>query len=108
MSTTVPTADDVQALHQFIQDRNDEEWKHASAADDLPEAHFDTIRRLHNSNKLALAGTTAYLLDTLRRGENEQASRVWDYLTSCGEQWQEHPDWKSAWSNPSRAALRNP
>ncbi|WP_329028300.1 hypothetical protein [Streptomyces sp. NBC_00690] len=108
MTTALPTTDDVQALHQFIQDRTEEEWKHASAAEDLPDSHFDTIRRLSNSNKLALTGTTAYLLDTLKRGDNEQAARVWDYLTSCGEQWQEHSAWKTAWANPARAALRHP
>ncbi|MER5556368.1 hypothetical protein ABT001_32725 [Streptomyces sp. NPDC002793] len=108
MATTLPTADDVQELHQFIQDRNEEEWQHARAAEDLPDAHFDSIRRLSNSNKLALAGTTAYLLATLSQGQTEQAARVWDYLTSCGEQWQEHPNWNNTWANPARSALRQP
>jgi hypothetical protein len=95
MPATLPTADDVQALHQFIQDRNEDEWQHASAAADLPEAHFDSIRRLSHSNKLALTGTAGYLLAALAQGQNEQTARLWDYLTSCGEQWQDHPSWRS-------------
>jgi hypothetical protein len=108
MATALPTADDVQALHQFMQDRNEDEWQHASAAEDLPDTHFDAIRRLTNCNRLTLAGTTAYLLAALSQGQHEQAARLWDYLTSCGEQWQAHPGWKSAWANPARSAMRHP
>lgn len=106
MPITLPTAEDAQALHKFIQDRNEDEWQQALADDDLSEARLDSIRRLSNTTKLALAGTAAYLLATLTQGQNEQAGRLWDHLTSCGEEWQDHPDWRPTWANPARAALK--
>lgn len=104
-AAALPTADQARALHQFIQDRNEEEWQQALAAEDLPEAHFETVRRLTNSHRLALAGTVAYLLAALGEGQNGQAAALWDNLTACGEQWQDHPQWRPAWRNPARAAL---
>lgn len=106
MSTSLPTADQAQALHKFIQDRTEEEWQRARADDDLPLTALEGIRRLANSNKLAVGGTTAYLLACLAQRQYDQATRLWDYLTSCGEEWQDHPDWKREWANPARAALR--
>ncbi|WP_331733911.1 hypothetical protein OG345_40755 (plasmid) [Streptomyces sp. NBC_01220] len=106
MSVTVPSADQAQALYNFALDRSREEWEQALADDGLAEKHLDSVRRLANSNKTALAGTTAYLLACLSQGENAQAARLWDVLTDCGEQWQEHPGWKAEWANPARAALR--
>ncbi|MEU2426880.1 hypothetical protein ABZ619_38710 [Streptomyces sp. NPDC007851] len=108
MNVTTPTAERVQALHRFIQDRNEEAWQRALSADDLSADHLDAFRRVNNSNKLALAGTTAYLLHELSRwGEaSPQALRLWDHLTQCGEEWQDHPGWKPEWANPARAALR--
>ncbi|MFI5814871.1 hypothetical protein ACIA7S_28430 [Streptomyces sp. NPDC051643] len=109
MSTTKPTAEQVLELHQFIQDRTEEEWQTALADENLSDSFLEAIRRLSNSNKQALSGTTAYLISEIREwgGGSAQATRLWDSLTTCGEQWQEHPDWRATeWENPARAALR--
>lgn len=103
MPITVPTAEEAQELHTFLQHRNDEEWARSLDDLDLSEEATERIRRVSNSNKLALAGTTAYLLDLLKRQEIAQAGRVWDYLTGCGEQWHDHPRWKPEWANAAQA-----
>lgn len=105
MPITVPNADDVQALHSFIQARNEEEWEAIRSDPASSDEAVERFRRVSNSNKLALAGSTAYLLHLLKDQQLAQAERVWETLTTCGEQWQDHPDWNAAWTNPARARL---
>ncbi|MEV0641495.1 hypothetical protein AB0I77_42545 [Streptomyces sp. NPDC050619] len=101
MAVTVPTADDVQALYAFILERADEE--HAATMDGDAIARFC---RISNSNKLAVTGTTAYVLDLLKQGDIEQAALAWDHLTAAGEEWREHPDYLARWETPKRAEIR--
>lgn len=105
MRTIVPTAEEAQALHQFIQDRNEDDWQQTLADDTLSAERLDSVRRLSNTAKLSLAGTAAYLLVTLTQGQTEQAARLWDNLTACGEEWQDHVEWRPSWANPARASL---
>lgn len=105
MPITTPTTEQAQALYRFIQARNEEAWQNALAADDLPEAHFEAIRRIANSHKVAIIGTTSALLVSIDRDEPRQAATLWNRLTSCGQEWQDHPDWRPEWANPERAAL---
>ena len=105
MAITVPTVDQAKYLHQFIQDRNEDEWRQAMADDGLSEARLDTVRRLSNCTKLAVASNAAALLIALRDGARGPIETYWQNLTSCGEQWQEHPDWNHDWANPARMAL---
>jgi len=105
-TATLPTTAQVHALHKFIQERNEDEWKGALADYNLSDTWVESVRRLSNSTRLAVAGTTAYLIACLVQEQHAQAAHAWDYLTGCGEQWQEHPDWKAEWANPARAALR--
>lgn len=106
MSTSIPTVDQAEALHAFVQDRNNDEWQRALTDTDLSEDQYEATRRLTNSNRLALAVTAAYLLNVLDQGDREQAILLWDHLTTCGEQWETHENWRAEWANPARAALR--
>jgi hypothetical protein len=107
VTTTVPSAEQVMELHQFVQDRNEEEFRHAIAAppDVFTDTAAETVRRLSNCTKLSVAATAAYLLACLNQHQNEQAARLWDTLTTCGEQWQDHTRWKPQWGNHARATL---
>src|SRR5689334_25222663 len=77
---TVPTVAEAQALHGFLQARNDDEWKAVLAEaptstdrpDDLPP-HFESVRRLTVSHKLALGTAFAFLLQLIDTGTPEQA-----------------------------------
>lgn len=104
MPLTVPTKADVEALHTFLQDRNEEEWQTVLQGPETPP-HFETVRRLSNSHKLVIACTASALLHALDHGTHKQAAALWECFTSCGEQWQEHPAWNADWANPARAAL---
>lgn len=108
MYHTLPTVEQVEALHSFTEARSEEAWQNGRDADGLPEAHLDVLRRLCNSNRNALAGMTAYLLACLAQGQRlaDEAARIWGFLTECGEEWIDHPDWKPEWTNPARARLR--
>ncbi|MER5916431.1 hypothetical protein ABT124_40095 [Streptomyces sp. NPDC001982] len=106
MAITVPTADDVQALYDFIMERANEE--HAATMDDdtmNPDA-MARFWRISNSNKFAITCTTAYLLDLLNRDDVEQATLTWDHMTAAGEQWKEHPDFLPVWENAKLAQIR--
>ncbi|HEY5834963.1 hypothetical protein [Streptomyces sp.] len=105
MPITVPTKADIQALHDFLQARNEDEWQAALADPDISERQHEAVRRLTNSHKITLASTTTYLLVCLDNSQTEQAATLWNFFTNCGEQWEEHPDWRPAWANPARAAL---
>ncbi|MET9375138.1 hypothetical protein ABZX98_13425 [Streptomyces sp. NPDC002992] len=106
MAITVPAAEDVQALYEFIMQRAEEE--HAAtigdeALDPDAMAHF---WRISNSNKLAITGAAESLGILLSRGELEQAERTWHLLTAAGEQWLNHPDHLPAWENSQAASVR--
>ncbi|WP_327749720.1 hypothetical protein [Streptomyces europaeiscabiei] len=107
MPVTEPTADDAQALYAFIMERANEEWE-ATIGDEImdPDA-VARFCRTSNSNKLGVTGTTAYIVDLLRRGDNvEQSALARDHLTAAGEEWREHPYYLARWENPQRAEIR--
>jgi hypothetical protein len=109
MTITLPTADDAQALHAFILQRADEEHAAIIEAIGNDTIHPDVATRFYrisNSNKLAITGTAAYVVDLLGRGENEQAALAWDHLTAAGEEWRDHPDYLPRWENAQRARIR--
>ncbi|WP_128429417.1 hypothetical protein [Streptomyces cyaneus] len=106
MAVTVPTADDVQALHDFILQRADEE--HAATTDDdtmEPDA-MARFWRISNSNKYAITATAEGLVELLSRGDTEQAARAWHLLTGAGEQWKDHPAFLPVWENAQLARVR--
>lgn len=105
MSIAVPTADQAQALHEFIQERTEDEWEQGRTDHALSIDSYEAIRRLANSSKLAVGGTTAYLLACIAEGDHDQAARLWDFLTAIGEEWNDHRDWKAEWVNVARAEL---
>ncbi|MDX3232906.1 hypothetical protein [Streptomyces sp. ME19-01-6] len=106
MAITVPTADDVQALHAFIYERADEE--HAAAMDDptMDGAAMERFSRVSNSNKYAITATAELLVGLLSRGDDEQVARAWHCLTGAGEQWRDHPDYLARWENAQLAQIR--
>ncbi|RPE39715.1 hypothetical protein EDD90_2732 [Streptomyces sp. Ag109_O5-1] len=109
MALTLPTPADVQALYDFIIERVEEEWAAINGDEPLHEDHFEAAQRFYrisNSNKLALAGTAAYLHTLLKTGDTEQATLAWNYLTQAGEQWRDHPDHLADWENPQMAQVR--
>lgn len=107
MSVTVPTADDAQALYAFIMARANEDWESTIGDEALAPDAVARFCRISNSNKLGVTGTTAYIVDLLRRGDDvEQAALAWDHLTAAGEEWREHPDYLPRWENAQRAEIR--
>ncbi|GHK05426.1 hypothetical protein SY2F82_72230 [Streptomyces sp. Y2F8-2] len=107
MAIIMPTADDAQALYDFIMERANEEWAAINGDDTLDPDAAARFYRISNSNKLGLAGLTAYIVDLLKRGDdNEQAALAWDHLTAAGEEWREHPDYLPRWENAKRAEIR--
>lgn len=106
MAVTVPTADDVQALYDFILERADEE--HAATLNDgtmEPDAQA-RFWRVSNSNKLTLTSTAECLVHLLASGDDEQAAPAWHQLTAAGEEWRDHPDHLPVWENVQRAQIR--
>lgn len=106
MAVTLPTADDVQALYDFIYQRADEEWEAINSDDTLDPEAAARFYRVSNSNKLAITGTAELLTSLLERGAEEQVERAWHLLTSAGEQWRDHPDYLDRWENPQLARVR--
>jgi hypothetical protein len=104
-TAAVPTADQAMELASFIHARNEKTFKRAGTDDDVSDSAHETIRRLSNCTKLGVVGTLGYLLSCLKEHNTKQAALLWDLLTTCGEQWQEHPGWKAEWGNHARATL---
>lgn len=106
MAITMPTANDVHALHEFILQRAEEE--HAATIDDEtiePDAAA-RFYRISNSNKYGLVGLAESVARLLAQGDVEKVERAWHLLTGAGEQWRDHPDYLSAWENPQMASVR--
>lgn len=101
----VPSADQAMALHDFIHARNEETFTRAGTDSEVSNSAHEIIRRLSNCTKVGTVGTLGYLLSCLKAHNTEQATLLWDLLTTSGEQWQDHPDWKPAWGNHARATL---
>ncbi|GAA2314624.1 hypothetical protein Scani_48090 [Streptomyces caniferus] len=106
MATTVPTADDVQALSDFMLQRADEEWEATIGDDALDPDAMARLFRVSNSNKLAITSTTRCLVHLLARYEVDQAALTWHHLTAAGEEWRSHPDYLPVWENAQRAQIR--
>ncbi|TXS68918.1 hypothetical protein [Streptomyces sp. sk2.1] len=100
------TADDVQALQAFIEDRVNEEWEAINTDEDLDPDAAARFYRVSNSNKYGLAGMAESVVHLLAQGNAEAVERAWHLLTGAGEQWREHPDYLSAWENPQMARVR--
>lgn len=106
-TATIPTTADVEVLYAFILARAEEERTTAEADEDFDLDAMARFSRISNAHKLTLTGTTAYILDLLRRNDDpEQVALAWHHLTAAGEEWKDHPDYLPHWQNPQRAEVR--